>query len=181
MKLDVVTVNSKDPYQDLVQFVEEGTNLFPLKIVDSINYAGEVEYPYDKKLFMNEEPIPSFDFRKLILRLNRIKGKNPLMAIITNHLVYLESIFQQNGKYKISYMPIRDYMEEVGFVCLLRLADQHMSKVIAHTIGHSRGLGHHKRPIDLMYAFLEPETHYPEPFCENCIYTLERSEGFLKM
>jgi predicted Zn-dependent protease len=181
MDLDVVTINSEDPNQDLVKLVEEGVEFFPPYIWDSINYTGEVEFPCDRELFMGERFIPSFEYRKLISRLRKIKRKKPLLGIISNHLVYFESIFYENGKLKISYMPIRDYMEEVGFVSLLKLENQVASKIIAHALGHNRGLEHHHIPIDLMYPELRDITYVPEQFCKKCIYTLDRSEGILNM
>jgi len=169
MKLDVATLNCEYSDVDPLKPVEAAVKLFP-HTWDDINYLGDFLSYYDRKFFVNGEPCPAFEKKKLIKRLKKIKREPPLLGI-TSYLVYQETYFVQNARYKIIRQTVHEYMDEVGFISLFELKIDE-SKVIAHALGHNRKLSHHKVPKDLMYQDLIRESNVPVLFCPECTYKL---------
>jgi predicted Zn-dependent protease len=178
MDLDTVTINSRNPSNDVLEFLEKAVKLFP-HTWDVINYKGEVKFPCDNKLFVEGKSCPAFDYRKLYARLKKIKEKNPLLGITPN-LVYSEVCYIQDGKIMRFYNAVYEQMgkgQAVGFVSLFQ-SKIDPKKTVAHALGHNRYLDHHEYPIDLMYPEFMHENDLPLNFCPKCTYKLMIARDF---
>jgi hypothetical protein len=74
---------------------------------------------------------------------------------------------------------VHDYVDErIGVVSLFRINKGSSSKVVAHGLGHNRGLRHHQEPIDLMYSgLLRTPTLRVEGFCKVCLRKLTDNQA----
>jgi hypothetical protein len=71
----------------------------------------------------------------------------------------------------------RTKTRRIGFASLFRINDESSSKVVAHGLGHSRGLHHHMEPIDFMYSgLLSAHSLQVEGFCEPCLQRLTEGQ-----
>jgi len=92
-------------------------------------------------------------------------------------VVALYCFFDGKNFKKTLYL-VHDYVtEKVGVVSFFQLDEENSRKVVAHGLGHNRGLRHHMEPIDLMYPEL---LRFPilqvEGFCRVCLRTLKKAQ-----
>jgi predicted Zn-dependent protease len=87
-----------------------------------------------------------------------------------------------DGKgFKRTFYLVHDYMDEtIGIVSLFQVNENSINKVVAHGLGHSKGLRHHLEPIDLMHPrLLRATTLEVEGFCKVCMKKLTRTQADL--
>ena len=176
--INVLTISSgPENDRDLVEIIEDARDYFPKKTWDEIRYLEELSLEHDVKIAVGREHSEAFLFEKLVTRVGKMKGSeglsNLLLGITTDPIVALYHSFDGTRFRRTVYL-IHDYVsEKVGVVSLFRVNRNSSSKVVAHGLGHNRGLGHHAKPIDLMYpGLLRLPTLQVEGFCEACLLRL---------
>jgi predicted Zn-dependent protease len=179
--INVLTINEEPKNeQDLVKIAENAIRYFPTRTWDDVRYLGKLSSDHDVKVAANGEFSGAFLFEKLIQRIRRIgdsyKAENFLLGITSDPVVAVYCFFEGEHLKRTAYL-VHDYMiETVGVVSLFRVKEGASSKVVAHGLGHSKGLLHHAEPIDLMYSeLLEASKLKVEGFCKLCLCKLTRA------
>jgi len=180
--INVLTINGEpENEQDLVKIVEDAKSYFPTETWHDILYLGKLRLEHDIKIAKNGEPFGAFLFEKLIKRIKRIKNSdrlmNLLLGITPDPIIAMHYFFEGNNFKRTLYL-VHDYVaEKVGVVSLHQLNNETSSKVVAHGLGHNRGLRHHVKPIDLMYfELLRTPILQVEGFCKICLQTLTKAQ-----
>jgi len=180
--INVLTINGKpENGRDLVKITEDARSYFPTETWDDIRFLGKLSLEHDVKIVTNGESLGAFLFEKLTKRIGRIRDSHRLMNIllgITPDPIVAMYYFFDGKHFKRALYLVYDYVAEtVGVVSLFRLNDGSSSKVVAHGLGHSRGLRHHLEPIDLMYTeLLRTPTLQVEGFCKVCLHKLTKNQ-----
>jgi len=180
--INVLTINGETENElDLVKIAEDARNYFPTETWDDIKYLGKLSLKHDIKIATNGETFGAFLFEKLNKKIGRIKDSNRLINLllgITSDPIVAIYHFFDGGHFKRTLYLVHDYVTEtVGVVSLFRLNERTSSKVVAHGLGHSKGLRHHLEPIDLMYSeLLRTPILQVEGFCKVCLSKLTRDQ-----
>lgn len=180
--INVLTINGEPKNEgDLVKIVEDASDYFPTETWKDVRYLGELSLEHDVKIASNREFFGAFLFEKLIERIGRIKGSDRLMSLllgITPDPIVAVYYFFDGANFKRALYLVHDYIaEKIGVVSLFRVDDKSSSKVVAHGLGHSRGLRHHAEPIDLMYfELLKSPALQVEGFCKVCLRKLAKDQ-----
>lgn len=178
--INVLTINGEpENERDLVKIVEEARDYFPTETWDEIRYLGKLCLKHDVEIATNKESFGAFLFEKLAKRIGRIRDSHRLMKLLLgitpDPIVAMHYAF--DGKhFKRALYLVHDYVDEtLGVVSFFRVNEEASSKVVAHGLGHSRGLRHHLEPIDLMYSeLLKTPTLQVEGFCKICLHKLTK-------
>ncbi len=178
--IDVLTISSKlENDYDLVKLIQDARDYFPKKTWDEIRYVEELSLERDVKIAVGGEPSEAFLFEKLVKRIGKVKGSEGLSSLLlgvtTDPIVALYHSFD-GAKFRKTVYLVHDYVsEKIGVVSLFQVNRNSSSKVVAHGLGHNRGLSHHAEPIDLMYpGLLMLPTLQIEGFCEACLRRLTK-------
>jgi len=99
------------------------------------------------------------------------------LGITTDPVVAMYHFFDRTSFKKALYL-VHDYVDEkVGVVSLFQVKEESSRKLVAHGLGHNRGLRHHVEPIDLMYSkLLNSLTLQVDGFCEVCLRKLAKDK-----
>jgi hypothetical protein len=183
VSIDVVTINGKsENLSDYVAIVEDARNYFPIKTWDTVQYSRELHLKHDVKIAMNGKTFGAFSFKALIKRIRSLKNHDQLvsllLAITADPIIAIHYFFDGRNFKRTSYL-IHDYVDEkIGVVSFYHLEKELSKKVIAHGLGHNKGLVHHLKPIDLMYPeLLKCSTLQVEGFCEDCLHEMMKDEA----
>jgi predicted Zn-dependent protease len=180
--INVLTINGEpENERDLVKIVEDAKTYFPTETWDDVRYLGELCLEHDFKIETSGESSGAFLFEKLIERIERIKDPNRLMSLllgITPDPIVAVYHFFDGKTFKRAIYLVHDYVaEKVGVVSLFQIREEVSSKVVAHGLGHNRGLRHHVKPIDLMSPeLLRVSALQVEGFCEVCLRKLKKDQ-----
>lgn len=180
--INVLTINGESENEiDLIKIVESAKSYFPSETWDDIRYLGKLSLEHDVKIATNEEFFGAFIFGKLVERIERIKDSNKLMSLllgITPDPIVAVYYFFDGKTFKRALYLVHDYVtKKAGVVSLFRVKQESSSKVVAHGLGHNRGLHHHAEPIDLMYSeLLRSPALQVEGFCKACLYKLIKDQ-----
>jgi len=179
--IDVLTINAEpEDDQDLVKLAEHAKAYFPTETWDDIRYLGKLSLEYDVKILTGKESLEAFLFEKLTKRIRKVRDShrslNLLLAITPDPIVAMYYFFDGKNFKRTLYL-VHDYVAEtVGVVSLFQVNKRTSTRVIAHGLGHSRGLRHHLEPIDLMYPeLLRASTLQVEGFCKACLDKLAKN------
>jgi predicted Zn-dependent protease len=178
--IDVLMINGEaENDRDLVKIAEDARRYFPSETWDEVRYLGKLSLEHDIKIVTGGESFGAFLYEKLTKRIRRIQDSNRLMSVllgITPDPVVALYYFLDEKHFKRTLFLVNDYVSKmVGVVSLFRINEESASKVVAHGLGHSRGLRHHQEPIDLMYSgLLRTRTLQVEGFCKVCIRKLTK-------
>jgi predicted Zn-dependent protease len=180
--ISVLTIGgeTKDK-RDMVKIVEDASGYFPMKTWDDIRYIGELTLEHDFRVKTSIDSYGAFLFQKLINRMKGIKESNGLMnlllGITADPVVALYHYFD-NTNFKRALYLVHDYVNgKVGVVSLFQVKEESSGKLVAHGLGHNRGLRHHVEPIDLMYsALLSSSPLQVDGFCEVCLRKLKKDK-----
>ncbi len=159
--------------KDMVELVEDASSFFPTEIWDDIIYIGKLSLEHDFKIKISRESYGAFLFRRLIDRMKGIKDSTRLVSLLlgitADPIVTVYHFFDETSFKKAIYL-VHDYVnKKVGVVSLFRVKEDTSSKLVAHGLGHNRGLRHHAEPIDLMYyELLTAPTLEVDGFCKLC-------------
>ena len=159
---------------DLVKIVEDATSYFPTDAWDDIRYIGKLRLKHDFKVMTSKESYGAFLFQRLIKRIKGIRDSSRLMSLLlgitADPVVAVYHFFDRTNLKKTLYL-VHDYVDKkVGVVSLFQVNAESSGRLVAHGLGHSRGLRHHMEPIDLMYTkLLSHPTLQVNGFCEACL------------
>ena len=176
--INVLTINEQvEDERDLVKIIEDAKDYFPTKTWDVVRYLGKLSLEHDFKIAINEESTGAFLFERLVERIEKIKTSDKLMNLllgITPDPIVASYYFFDGSNFKKARYLVHDYVtEKVGVVSLFKVEDEASSKVVAHGLGHNRGLRHHAEPIDLMYSGLLKSLNLRvDGFCKICVRKL---------
>lgn len=180
--INVLAINGEpENGLDLVKIVEKARGFFPKETWDAISYLGKLNLEHDVEIATSGESFGAFLFERLAKRIGRIKDEhkslNLLLGITPDPILAMYYFF--DGKnFKRSLYLVHDYVnEKIGVASFFRVSKAYSSKVVAHGLGHSRGLPHHLEPVDLMYSELLKTTRLQvEGFCEVCLNKLTKDQ-----
>ncbi len=180
--INVLTISGAPQHGlDLVKAAEDGKRYFPTGIWDDARYLGSLSLEHDVKIATGGETFGAFLFEKLTERIRRIKDSHKLvdllLGITPDPIVAMYYCFD-GKRFKRTLYLVHDYMTEtVGVVSLFQINEGNSSKVVAHGLGHSQGLRHHAKPIDLMYhELLRIPMLKVEGFCKACLQRLTKNK-----
>ncbi|UCE43684.1 MAG: hypothetical protein JSV57_04830 [Candidatus Bathyarchaeota archaeon] len=178
----VLTINGKrENEEDLVKIIEDASSYFPAETWDHIKYIGRLGLEHDFKVAKNREAYGAFLFQRLISRIKEIRNRNRLMNLLlgvtADPIVAVYPFFDGTGFKNALYL-VHDYVDErAGVVSFFRVDEEFSNKLVAHGLGHNRGLCHHLEPIDLMYSeLLSTSILRVNGFCEVCLRKLTKEE-----
>ena len=180
--ITVLTISGKtEDKEDVVEIVEDASGYFPTDTWDDIIYIGKLSLEHDFKVATNRESYGAFLFQKLIKRIRRIRDSTKLISLllgITSDPIVTVHHFFDRTNFKRRFYLVHDYVDETaGVVSLFQVKEETSSKLVAHGLGHNRGLRHHIEPIDLMYfELLKSPILQVDGFCEVCLSKLRKDE-----
>lgn len=180
--VDVLTINEEpENERDLIRIVEDAKSYFPTETWEDIRYLGKLSLEHDIKISTGGELLGAFLFEKLIERIERAKVSDGLMRLLLgitpDPIVAMYYFFDGKFFKRVVYL-VHDYVaKKVGVVSIFRVDEESSSKVVAHGLGHNRGLRHHAKPIDLMYSeLLRSSVLQVDGFCEICLRKLKKDK-----
>lgn len=180
--LNVLTINTEFKNgQHLVKITEDARDYFPTISQDEIHYLGNLSLEHDLKIAMSERNFGAFLFEKMTRRIEKMedynKSRGLLLGITSDPIVTIHHFFDRKHFKRVQYL-VHDYVTKtVGVVSLFQVNMKHASKVVAHGLGHSKGLRHHSQPIDLMYSgMLRTPKLQVEGFCSACLHKLTENQ-----
>lgn len=179
--INVLTINAEpESERDLVKIAEDARSYFPTKTWEAIRYFGKLTLKHDVTIRTGEESFGGFLFEKLTKRIRRMKDSHRSMNLllgITPDPILAMYYFLDGRHFKRTLHLVHDYVAEgFGVVSLFRVNEESSSKLVAHGLGHNRGLRHHLEPIDLMYSeLLKIPTLRVEGFCNVCLRKLSKN------
>jgi predicted Zn-dependent protease len=178
----VLTISGKtEDKEDLVEIVEDASDYFPTDTWDTIIYIGKLSLEHDFKVATNRESYGAFLFQRLLKRIRKVRDSTNLISLllgITSDPVVAVHHFFDRTNFKRRFYLVHDYVDETaGIVSLFQVKEEISSKLVAHGLGHNRGLRHHIEPIDLMYfELLKSPMLQVDGFCEVCLRKLRKEE-----
>ena len=180
--ISVLTISGEQENdKDMVKIVEVARDYFPTQTWEDIGYIGKLSFEHDFKVATSRESYGAFHFQKLISKLRRVRDSkklvNLLLGITADPMVAVYHFFDRTN-FKRAFYLVHDYVDEkVGVVSLFQVSEGSSSRLVAHGLGHNRGLRHHVKPIDLMYSeLLSSLTLQVDGFCEACLRKLAKDE-----
>ena len=177
--IDVVAINGGHKVDsELVEVVEQARDYFPVEAWDEIRYLGELTLEQDFNISTVGQTMGALLFEKLIKKMRTIMkelGLENLLLGITSDPIVCINYFLDKLTFKRTAYLVHDYVDaRLGVVSLFSVDDEASSKVVAHGLGHSKGLQHHEKPADLMHpALLRLPSLQVNGFCKTCIRDLE--------
>jgi len=168
--------------EDLLEIVWRALEYFPEGVWDEVKYLGNAIIRHDMKVKIKGASYEAFIFNNLLDKIKRfrmaIKIKDLLLAVTVDPVIAICSRLGSRGIRYIANL-VHDYVStDVGIVSLFAIEGESAIMVTAHGLGHSRGLRHHGKPIDLMYeGLLENKTLDKDGFCEDCLRRIIINEG----
>jgi hypothetical protein len=179
--LDVLTINEDSENEDeLIEIVGQACKYFPKGTWRSIEYLGNLNIEHDVKVVFDARIYGAFILERLLRRIRKLKNMfkilKLLLGITSNPIVTFYYKFE-TGNYQRIVNIVHDYVsDDVGVVSLFKAKDVFAKMLIAHGLGHNRGLTHHFDPVDLMCIDL---LNYPmldkKNFCKECIIKLRKT------
>jgi hypothetical protein len=182
--LDVLTLN-EDPRigEVLTEFIRDAMSYFPDESWQGLNYLGNIDMEHGLEVRAREEERGAFTVRNLVGRLRELKrllaSRGLLLGLTRDPVVISYYNFEEDRLRRIVNL-VRDYVaSDVGMISLFGSDEESAVWISAHGLGHSRGLGHHPEPIDLMYVGLtEGSSLGRDGFCDDCLSRLrEQLQG----
>ncbi|MBS7607517.1 hypothetical protein KEJ14_06760 [Candidatus Bathyarchaeota archaeon] len=173
--LEMLTINEGEKrHEEIMEIVWRALKYFPKGLWEEVNYLGNANIKHDVKIKIRESIYGAFIFNNLIGKIKRIRSalgiKNLLLAVTSDPIIAVYHRFDARRLSQVANL-IYDYVSwDTGVVSLFRIEDERASKIIAHGLGHNRGLRHHAEPIDIMYeGLLEYKSIRKDGFCNDCI------------
>ncbi len=170
--IEVVTVNKILGQLDLIKIIEEAKRYFSTETWDDVKFIGELKITHDITMATGKESYRAFLIENIIKRIKKTRNAkltNLLLGITEDPIIAM--FFYFDGRtFKRSLFLVHDYVSErIGVVSLFQAEEKVAIKVVAHGLGHSKGLTHHHKPIDFMYSkLLNAQTLKIEGFCKDC-------------
>lgn len=179
--IDIVSINGGcKAALELVEIVEQAIDYFPLDVWDEIRYLGELNLERDFNISIVGDSLGALLFEKLVKKMGTVIKEmdldNLLLGITSDPIVCMNYSFDKLTFRRTAYL-VHDYVNaRLGVVSLFSVEDKVSCKVIAHGLGHSKGLHHHDRPADLMHpALLKLADLQVNGFCKTCLRDMEEN------
>ncbi len=176
--INVVTIEKElENEGDLVKIVENAKEYFPAEMWDQVNYLGNLSLGHDVEIAACGERFGAFLFEKLARRIQEMRSADRLsdllLGITPNPIVAVYTFFDR-GQFRREVCLVHDYVNQnVGVVSLFHVVGETSRRLIAHGLGHSKGLSHHARPVDLMFPeLLKLSSLEVKGFCKDCLRKL---------
>jgi len=183
--INMVTINTDHKVDlDLVRVVEQAKGYFPGEVWDEIRYLGDLTLERDFNISLGRKTLGAFLFEKLIAKIRKVMNElgleSLLLGITPDPIVSTSYFFDKQTFKRIVYL-VHDYVNvKLGVVSLFSVDEKTSSKVVAHGLGHSKGLHHHEKPVDLMHpALLRLPSLQVNGFCKTCLRDLKENRDFL--
>jgi len=180
--INVLTINRQPENElDLVKIVEEARSYFPTEIWNDIFYLGKLSLSHDVKITTRQESFGALLFEEVLKKIEKIKDSDRLVSLLIgitpDPIVALYHFFDGKNFKRTLYL-VHDYVtEKVGVVSFFQLNEKTSAKVVAHGLGHNRGLRHHVEPIDLMCSeLLRIPKLQVDGFCKVCVQMLTKTQ-----
>lgn len=184
LSIEMLSINDAcKNLEDFLEIVWRAVEYFPKGVWDEVKYLGNIVIKHDIKIEINGAFYEAFIFNNLLDKVKRvrmaIKAKDLLLAVTGDPVVAIYSRLGSRGVRRMATL-VHDYVStDIGIISLFAIKGESASMVAAHGLGHSRGLRHHSKPIDLMYeGLLENKTLDKEGFCESCLRKLVINKDF---
>lgn len=182
--IEMLTINeTHEDVEEIINIIWRAIEYFPNGLWNEINYLGNANIRYDVKVKFKETMYSAFIFDRLIEKIRRIKRtlqiRDLLLAVTRDPVIAVYHRLEAK-KIRRAANIVYDYMStDVGIVSLFNIEEKAATKVTAHGLGHSRGLRHHTKPIDIMYErLLGEEMLMRDGFCNDCLRRImTRNEG----
>jgi len=181
--IDTLTINEEHKSnEEILEIIWRALEYFPRGLWEGINYLGNINMTYDIKIRVerNKAIHGAFIFNRLVNKIKRIREllqiRELLLAVTCDPIIALYHTFNFEKLSRMANL-VHDYFsKDIGVVSLFRIeGDRKASKVVAHGLGHSQGLRHHIKPIDLMYeGLLECDNLTNNGFCHECLKRMKR-------
>jgi predicted Zn-dependent protease len=180
--IGVLTINAElENDEDFVKTVEDARDYFLAETWAGIQYLGALSLKHDVKVATKEESRGALLLDRLFAAVRKVKENESLVTLVLgitpDPVIALHYFFDGTNFKRASYL-VHDYVaEQVGVVSLFQVEEDSLTKVVAHGLGHSRGLRHHAKPIDLMYPeLLRVSAPQVDGFCEACMRKLKTDQ-----
>lgn len=180
--ISVLTISGEQENdKDMVKIVEVASGYFPTQTWEDIGYVGKLSFEHDFKVVTSRESCGAFHFQKLISKIRKVRDSKKLtsllLGITADPMVAMYDFFDRTNFKRALYL-VHDYVDEkVGVVSLFQVNEVSSSRLVAHGLGHNRGLCHHAEPIDLMYSkLLSSSILQVDGFCEVCLRKLTKDK-----
>lgn len=168
-----INPETNEQVHNFAKTVEVATSYFPIETWDSIKYLGEINTRCDVRILAGKTVCEAFLFKRLVERVRKFrkmsKWLNLLLGVTTDPIIATYWYFDGKRFKRANYL-ITDYVaRSIGVVSFFQVECESSKKVVAHGLGHNRGLRHHIEPVDIMYTeLLKASTLRVEGFCEAC-------------
>ena len=174
--LDVLTVNDRcESEEGLLETIYRALEYFPRGLWEGANYLGDINVEYDVKVRSKYGVYGAFVLKNLLEKMKEVKRilqlNNLLLAVTYDPIITVYHEFDA-GRFRRVANLVHDYFSrDIGLVSFFRVRDdENAARILAHGLGHSRGLRHHMKPIDIMYVgLLEHAKLENNGFCNECI------------
>jgi len=179
VSISLLTVCGDDSKSDvdLATTVEEATRFFPTQVWDEVEYLGRLMIKHDLKVQTREKELGAFAFNDLLLKVRKIRAgdssRNLLLGVTHDPIVAVWHFFSGKSFGRSVYL-IHDFVDKkVGVISFFKVKNETSPMMVAHGLGHSKGLRHHNNPVDLMHPDLLRASELDiEGFCRRCFTQL---------
>jgi len=174
MFINMITIN--DAFKNKDEFLEilwAAFDYFPEGLWQGIKYLGNIALNHNLKIKLKKKVYSALIFNDLIRQLKEIKKTikaNTLLLTLTKDPVIAVYTRLEVERFERIINLVHDYVStDVGILSLFGKVDEKAIKMAAHGLGHNKGLEHHLKPVDLMYAGLLKENSIEsDGFCVEC-------------
>ncbi|UCH32174.1 MAG: hypothetical protein JSV05_01950 [Candidatus Bathyarchaeota archaeon] len=177
--IDILMINEEaEKKEDLIKVIDEAGKYFPQKSWGAINYLGKLHLDHDVKIGTDGKSVGAFFFEKLIGKIKEATDRDSLVGLLLgitlDPVLVMHYSFDGKNFRRTGYF-VHDYIaKKIGIVSFFRINKLSYAKIVAHGLGHNKGLNHHTYPIDLMYVELPKEPRLQvEGFCNFCLRKLK--------
>jgi len=166
---------------DSAKIVEDARCYFPVETWAEIRYLGKLTLAHDVKILVERQCFGGFLCEKLIERFRKLMdhlGLRDLLLGITLDPVVTTYFFFDKEQFRRTVYLVHDYVaQKIGVISLFRVNEEFSNKLVAHGLGHNRGLHHHVKPVDIMHPeMLKFPRLQVEGFCKICLRELTQKK-----
>ena len=176
----VLNQDSKDRWE-LIDIVHKAMEYFPDKLWDGIKYIGNIDTSHNIKIKINQELRGAFDVNELVKQirvLRKLLEINNLLLALTLDPVVLSYYRYGADKFSRILSLVKDFVaSDIGLISLFDTDEETAIRISAHGLGHSKGLIHHSKPLDLMYVGLLDGS----PLRNNRFFMVENVDFFMSI
>lgn len=181
--LDMLTINEElTNKEDLMEIIWKAFEYFPGGVWEAVKYVGNMNVKRDLEIKSEERVYEAFIFANLIRKIremkNQLRIKDLLLGVTHSPVIVTYHRLELERLKRMIYL-VHDYVSyDVGMISFFETDDNAQTQIAAHGLGHSQGLEHHAKPIDLMYArLLDVHPIKIDGFCKECQRKLKNKKS----